>query len=636
MGKVVSTIVLVVVAVAISGGIWVGANAWFGLVRSRWTAFSAVSYGLCGALVGIALHGNGILRIDNDGFVNWVWPPLLVGLACAGIGVTLSSLEAGPPRLAAAVGGLGAVGIVLGALVDGASAPALDVVPLIVWTALGAAIGGGIAVLRKRSPVPGVLIVGAIGWIAGSWGSADLGGGSTFEAIVAMAVPFLAVGAWAGTGSNPDSSRRAAIDNAARPIIFLAPALLFITITLLVPALRTIYLSFLDRRGETWVGLENYTATFTDPTSFDASGWADTFGSRMFWVGAVFLIIAAVVGAKQKRETGTAVELGNPTSGPLLLGALLVSFAVFTAFRGTVVNNLWWVVVVTLFSTALGLAVAVLADGVRGENAAKSIVFMPMAISLVGASVIWRFMYQPRNPGEQQTGVMNALWVGLGNLSTGNGIPTIAVGVLAVAVFIGLLVPVARALTVGNYGRAAFPGVLAILVGWFAIRYWGIIGTGVGGHTVRPDGSIIGQPVLFIQESPFNNFWLMIILVWIQTGFAMVILSAAIRAVPEEFVEAARVDGATTSQIFWRIILPQIATTIGVVVTTTIVLVMKVFDIVKVVTNGNFGTQVLANDMFQQAFINSNIGRGAALAILILISVVPVMYVNVRRMQEEN
>jgi alpha-glucoside transport system permease protein len=94
----------------------------------------------------------------------------------------------------------------------------------------------------------------------------------------------------------------------------------------------------------------------------------------------------------------------------------------------------------------------------------------------------------------------------------------------------------------------------------------------------------------------------MVILIWIQTGFAMVILSAAIKAVPEEFIEAARVDGATQSQIFWRIVLPQIGTTIGVVVTTLIVVVMKVYDIVKVVTNGQFGTQVLANDMFNQAF----------------------------------
>ena len=140
---------------------------------------------------------------------------------------------------------------------------------------------------------------------------------------------------------------------------------------------------------------------------------------------------------------------------------------------------------------------------------------------------------------------------------------------------------------------------------------------------------------MFVQESPYNNFWLMVILIWIQVGFSMVILSAAIKAVPTELIEAAKIDGATDSQVFWRVTLPQIGTTIGVVVTTLIVLVMKVFDIVKVVTNGQFDTQVLANDMFQQAFNILNIGRGAALAMLIFISVLPVMVFNIRRMQKE-
>ena len=132
----------------------------------------------------------------------------------------------------------------------------------------------------------------------------------------------------------------------------------------------------------------------------------------------------------------------------------------------------------------------------------------------------------------------------------------------------------------------------------------------MGGVATNDDGEYVANPVAFVQESPFNNVWLMVILIWLQTGFAMVILSAAIKAVPDEIIEAARVDGATTSQIFWRVTLPQIATTIGVVVTTLIVTVMKVFDIVKVVTNGNFDTQVLANDMFQKSFNDQNFGRG--------------------------
>ena len=129
--------------------------------------------------------------------------------------------------------------------------------------------------------------------------------------------------------------------------------------------------------------------------------------------------------------------------------------------------------------------------------------------------------------------------------------------------------------------------------------------------------------------------WLMVVLIWMQTGFAMVILSAAIKAVPTEYIEAAKMDGATTSQIFWRITVPQIAPTIGVVVTTLIVTVMKVYDIIKVMTNGQFGTQVLANDMYQQAFQFTNYGTGAALAVILFLSVLPVMVVNIRRMQRE-
>ena len=177
------------------------------------------------------------------------------------------------------------------------------------------------------------------------------------------------------------------------------------------------------------------------------------------------------------------------------------------------------------------------------------------------------------------------------------------------------------------------PGVGVILVGWFFVRYIGSRASAASSSTTPARPSPTRSR--FIQEPPFNNMWLMVILIWMQTGFAMVILSAAIKAVPDEIIEAARVDGATTSQIFWRITLPQIATTIGVVVTTLIVTVMKVFDIVKVMTNGNFGTQVLANDMYQQAFRFGNTGRGAALAVILFLSVLPVMIFNIRRMQRE-
>jgi alpha-glucoside transport system permease protein len=294
------------------------------------------------------------------------------------------------------------------------------------------------------------------------------------------------------------------------------------------------------------------------------------------------------------------------------------------------------VVVVTVFSTSLGLAIAVLADGARFEKIAKSLTFMPMAISLVGASVIWRFMYVARDTSKAQTGVMNALWVGLGDLSSGNSIGKFVVGIILVLIFVVLIARIATSLTRGNPGQAVVPGVIALLLGWFLIRYFAIVGAGVGGIRVNDAGEVIGgQAVNFVQEGPFNNVWLMVVLIWIQTGFSMVILSAAIKAVPDELIEAARVDGAVPSQIFWRVTLPQIAPTIGVVVTTLIVLVMKVYDIVKVMTNGNLGTEVLANNMFREAFSNFNSGLGAALAVLLFVSVLPVMIFNIRKMQEE-
>jgi alpha-glucoside transport system permease protein len=124
-------------------------------------------------------------------------------------------------------------------------------------------------------------------------------------------------------------------------------------------------------------------------------------------------------------------------------------------------------------------------------------------------------------------------------------------------------------------------------------------------------------------------------MIWIQTGFAMVILSAAIKAVPTELLEAARVDGATDGQVFWRITVPQIRPTLAVVVTTLVIVVLKVYDIVKVMTNGEFGTNVIANQMFDEAFINRNLGRGSALAVLLFVSVMPIMVINVRRFRRE-
>jgi ABC-type sugar transport system permease subunit len=357
------------------------------------------------------------------------------------------------------------------------------------------------------------------------------------------------------------------------------------------------------------------------------------FGSRLWFIGLALLAIAVVSGIAARRRTGRAVEIGNPTVGPLIAGGLFVAIAAFSSFRGTIVNNLWWVVTVVVAATSMGLAIAVLADRSKHEKLAKSLIFLHLAISLVGASVIWRFVYQPRDARVNQTGLFNAVWVGLGRLSTGSGIWTWIVGILCVIGCVALLAAVARVLVRRQYAKLLLPGAGFLLLAWFTLRYFS--SGGVGGIAPNRRGELVAKPIGFIQEQPFNNMWLMVILIWIQAGFAMVIFSAAIKAVPDEIIEAARVDGARPSQIFWRVTLPQIATTIGVVVTTLIVLVMKVFDIVKVVTNGNFDTQVLANDMFNKAFSDGDIGRGAALAILIFISVIPVIIYNVRRMQRE-
>lgn len=223
-------------------------------------------------------------------------------------------------------------------------------------------------------------------------------------------------------------------------------------------------------------------------------------------------------------------------------------------FLEAVRNNLFWLVVVPFFSTAFGLVIAVLADNVRWGNIAKSLIFMPMAISFVGASVIWKFVYAI-NPN---IGLINSIIVSLG-----------------------------------------------------------------------------GQPVDVLQIPFWNNFFLMVILVWIETGFAMVLLSAALRSVPEETLEAARIDGANGIQIFFQIMIPQIMSTIFVVWTTIVIVVLKVFDIVLAMTNGNWNTQVMANYMFDQMFRSFDYGYASLLALVIMVAVIPIMVINIRRFQKE-
>lgn len=415
----------------------------------------------------------------------------------------------------------------------------------------------------EMAPTHWALFLGVLGLILGlvlgAFLNANVFGGG-LATVLGVGVIGAVLAAIFGWLRPPAINNRKHFSEAAQPWVFVAPALLFVTIGLIIPTFRTGILSLKDRTSENWVGLENYGWVFTNDDIFNMSGWPDIFKSRMLYVGIVALIIGLVVARHYGKQIGVRATYDGPW--PLswtVLGIILVAFAVFTSMSGVIWNNLWWVFSVTLFATGLGLFIAVLTDRMdRGETIAKSIIFLPMAISMVGASVIWRFVYVFRPEGEVQIGLANAVVTALGS-----------------------------------------------------------------------------NPVAWLIKPPWNTFFLIIVLIWIQTGFAMVVLSAAIKAVPSEMLEAAEVDGATRSDTFWRITLPNIRSTIAVVFTTLVVVVMKVYDIVKVMTNGEFDTNVIANEMFDQAFRFTQAGRGSALAAVLFMFVVPIMYVNIRRVRKE-
>ncbi len=281
-----------------------------------------------------------------------------------------------------------------------------------------------------------------------------------------------------------------------RPFAFAGPAIVLLGFYLVYPAVNTFILSFASDSGEEFVGLANYQRIFTEST---------------------YLV----------------------------------------AIR----NSIAWVVLVPFAAVLIGLAFATLADKLprRSEVAAKSLIFLPLAISFVGASVVWTFIYRFRPEGfGEQIGILNAIVVGFG------GDP----------------------------------------VDWLAVPLW-------------------------------NNLFLMVILVWLQTGFAMVILSSAIKSVPEELLEASRIDGANEWQVFRRIVIPGIASTIVVVWTTILITTWKVFDIVYVMTGGREGTSVVAQQMVTEFFTFNNDGMGAALAVILFIAVVPILVINIRRFREQ-
>ena len=281
-----------------------------------------------------------------------------------------------------------------------------------------------------------------------------------------------------------------------RPYVFVGPALVILGVFLVYPVINTLLISLRDAQGEGFVGLDNFKFVFTDESMLRA-----------------------------------------------------------------IRNTLGWTLVVPAVAVSIGLAYATLVDRLRrGEAVAKSLIFMPMAISFAGAAITWRLIYDFRPEGfGSNIGLLNGIWIGLGQ-----------------------------------------------------------------------------QPVAWLQQAPWNNLLLMVIMVWMQTGFAMVVLSAAIKAIPEEITEAARIDGASEFQVFRRLIVPRIAPTIAVVATYMVINALKVFDIVFVIGGAETNkTEVIAERMIRWFFILNNSGRGAAIAVVLFVAIIPIMVWNMKRFREQ-
>jgi alpha-glucoside transport system permease protein len=647
------TALKVALAVAATAAVWVGANLLFDQAYDHWARFNTIIGAGLGFLGYFIAESNGSLKtlLDDpvrpvgtdlfDDITGWVtgsfdMNSLLWGLiGGAALGLVMFLLSAPRQQLARlplAVIGFTAFGLLTVFALDDSVYPGIGWGQLALGVVIGAVVFGLIGLWRYgAAAAPLSVITGiAIGWLLGAWGGGDIGDGNFGEAVVATVVPAAIFGLRFGLAAEPDAQKRRRIDQRSRSWIFITPALLFIAVGLLGPLIRTIYLSFYNRNGTEYVGWDNYNDIRTNSTFINFDNWENIFTSRLLYIALALLALGILVGVFAGRRTSQAFE-GSPSSyGPILAGFFILSCAILASIRGTLFNNIWWVIVVTSLATVLGLAVAVLADRARAENAAKSLIFLPMAISFIGAGIIWRFMYQARDPSQDQTGVMNAIWVWIGESTTSTAGEVIWLVVL-VALVLAMAYLIKQGLEVKNNTMAGFAAGFALFFLYLIFR---ILGPGLGGY-VEEDGVVVPKPVLFVQEGPFNNMWLMVVLIWVQTGFAMVILSAAIKAVPTELTEAAKMDGATESQIFWRITLPQIAPTVGVVTTALFVTVMKVFDIVYAMTNGNFGTQVIANQMWISAFGQTNLGLGSALAVLLFVLVLPAMWINIRRMQRE-
>ncbi|MCR8723950.1 sugar ABC transporter permease [Frigidibacter sp. SLM-1] len=360
-----------------------------------------------------------------------------------------------------------------------------------------------------------------------------------------------------------------------RPWLFLAPAMIALGLYLAYPVVETIRLSLTERvagGGYEFVGADNYAQMLQEPKFWEA-----------------------------------------------------------------LKNNMLWLIVVPAASTAFGLVIAQLTDRIKWGALAKSLIFMPMAISFVGAAVIWKLVYDTRPPDQPQIGVLNAIWLqfqgGIWSTLCLRVLPGLLVlGFAIVSGWVGWLLvrPI-----LGRDGErpAAWSLLLRILAALVAVwLIWLSLGTILSLVRASPP---YGQPQTWLTMPYWNNFLLMVVLVWIQTGFAMVILSAALRGIPEETIEAAIVDGAGPFQIFFKIKVPQIMPTIVVVWTTITIVVLKVFDIVYAMTNGQWETQVLANYMYDKLFRANDWGVGSAAAMVIMLLVTPILVWNVYNARKE-
>ena len=360
--------------------------------------------------------------------------------------------------------------------------------------------------------------------------------------------------------------------NLIRPWLFLAPAIAALGLYLGYPVFETLRLSLTDRdAGGAFVGLANYQQMVSEPK---------------FW----------------------------------------------EAMR----NNLLWLIVVPATSTGFGLLVAQLTDRIRWGNIAKSLIFMPMAISFVGAAVIFKLIYDARPAATSQIGVMNAIWMkfegGAGSILALKIFPSIILLAFAVVVVV-VIFQIIKPLIDGTRGTTIWSTMLRVVVTLLGV--WLIYKSLSSLIAVWSASLSYGEPQQWLTLPFWNNFFLMVVLIWIQTGFAMVILSAALRGIPEETIEAAVIDGANPFQIFFKIKVPQIIPTIVVVWTTITLAVLKVFDIVFAMTNGQWETQVLANYMYEKLFRANDWGVGSAGAMVIMLLVSPILVWNVYNARKE-